>query len=364
MAPVVEALRNHATPMEVRVCLSGQHRELVDEPIRTLGVPIHVDLDLMRADQSPTSFLSMLLTRITDVIKDTAPDLVLVHGDTGTAAGAALGAVYCGVPVGHVEAGLRTYDKQAPFPEEINRRLTDVLADLYFAPTELARKNLLSERVADERIWVTGNTGIDALLGISRTASLPAQPDLVAACTTGRLVLVTAHRRENFGERLKQVCTAIRQIVETHPDVQVVWPMHPNPRVRETVTAGLSNTPRVVICPALDYAELVAVLKRAYLVLTDSGGIQEEASALHIPALILRECTERTEGIDAGCAKLVGCASYTILREVTALLDSLAERERMANAPCPYGDGHAAQRIADSIADFFRARTVATEISA
>jgi len=349
MAPVVNALRSRRDRFDVRVCLTAQHRELLDQAIDLFRIHVDRDLNLMQPDQTISEITSRVLVEVGRVLEAERPDVVLVHGDTTTTFATALACYYHGVTVGHVEAGLRTYDKRRPFPEEINRRLGDALSDYHYAPTEMAASHLRSERVSNDHIIVTGNTVIDALLDVAARPYRFDDPVLDSAGTDRRLILVTAHRRESFGERFEQMCRAMRDLVRSNPDVEIVYPVHPNPNVRRAVDASLKHEDRVHLIEPLDYLPFVHLLKKAFLVLTDSGGVQEEAPSLGKPVLVMREVTERPEAIDAGTAMLAGNTYDGILNAVQRLLDDPAAYGRMANAVNPYGDGLASKRIADHL---------------
>jgi len=353
LAPVVRELRRRAggagSAAEVKVCLTAQHREMLDQVLRLFEIQAEYDLDVMTEDQTPSRVAAAVLERLEPILQRERPTWVLVQGDTTTVAAAALAAFYAGTRLGHVEAGLRTRDKWQPFPEEINRRVATVIADLHFAPTEWARQNLLREQVPAEDIVVTGNPVIDALHWV---AGLPpergAWDDTPAdgPNVSPRLILVTAHRRENFGPPLERICAALREIAARYGDrVRVVYPVHPNPNVREPVVRLLGDLPNVRLLPPVDYRTLARLLKQAHLVLTDSGGIQEEAPAFGKPVLVLREVTERPEGVEAGTARLVGTDRARIVGEAVRLLEDAQAYDRMAQARNPYGDGHAAERI-------------------
>lgn len=354
LAPVIRALTGAAGRGVVStVCTTGQHREMLHQALQVFGITPDLALDLMVANQSPARAAAGILAAMDDVIRSEQPDWVLVQGDTTTVAAAALAAFYNGIRVGHVEAGLRTYDKRAPFPEEGNRRVTGVVADLHFAPTERARQHLLQEQTPPGTIVVTGNTGIDALHWV---AGQPSSPDARmwldrAGLGAGRrLVLVTAHRRENFGAPLGRVCDAIRRLAQRYrDDITVLYPVHLNPRVLEPVRANLADVPNVLLAPPLDYATLVHVMAHAYLVMTDSGGIQEEAPGLGVPVLVFRDVTERPEAVEAGSVRLVGTDTATILSEAARVLDHPDIHADMAHAVNPYGDGQAAGRIVSAL---------------
>ncbi|HLU40170.1 MAG TPA: UDP-N-acetylglucosamine 2-epimerase (non-hydrolyzing) [Planctomycetota bacterium] len=352
LAPVVFALR--AQPWAtVRVLLTAQHRELLDQTLAFFGVTADVDLDLMRPGQSLADLTGRMIPAVDEVLGREAPDLVLAQGDTTTVMVTALACFYRKVAFGHVEAGLRTRRKYEPFPEEINRALVARIADLHFAPTETARDNLRAEGIADEAIVVCGNTVIDALLWTaSRVDPKPFQP-----AGDRRLVLVTSHRRENFGAPLEQMCRALVDLVEAR-DIEILYPVHPNPNVRAAVDRFLRGHPRIRLIEPLGYAEFVAAMKAAYLILTDSGGVQEEAPSLGKPVLVLREQTERPEGVAAGTARLVGCDRERIVRESLALLDDPEQYRAMAHRRNPYGDGRAAEGICAAIANWRRGQPI------
>ncbi|MCX5889087.1 MAG: UDP-N-acetylglucosamine 2-epimerase (non-hydrolyzing) [Deltaproteobacteria bacterium] len=375
MAPVVLRLKEEAEAFQVKVAVTAQHRQMLDQVLELFNVVPDYDLDLMTPDQDLFDITVRVIKGLKDLLEKERPQLVLVHGDTTTTFAAALAAFYLHIPVGHVEAGLRTRDKYRPFPEEINRRLVGSLADYHFAPTPWARDNLLAEGVPAENIWVTGNTVIDALQMI---ATLVAREDKTwsdflterygLTLDSRRLILVTGHRRENFGPGFRNICLALRDLVETRPDIHLVYPVHLNPRVQEPVRdilvgtrvatqqAPVSFTLEVAgggllsLLPPLDYAPFVYLMSKSYLVLTDSGGIQEEAPGLGKPVLVMREVTERPEGLWANTVKLVGTDRLEIIRAVRELLDNPASYQAMAQAQNPYGDGQAASRIVQILA--------------
>ena len=355
MAPVVAALRK-SSQLETRLALTGQHSDLLEQALGTFRLKADYDLGIMREGQSLYDVGHGCLDGLREVVQTYSPDIVLVQGDTATVFFASLVAYFEKVQVGHVEAGLRSGDKWAPFPEEVFRRLTDVLTDLYFAPTLLAAESLLAEGVRPDRIHVTGNTVVDALLEVIASDRESEDPSLAAilADRDSRLVLLTAHRRESFGKPLREVFTAVRQIVDEHPDVKVLYPVHPNPNVTGMATELLGNHPRIHLVEPLAYLDLVTALKYAHLILTDSGGIQEEAPTFGTPVLVLREVTERPEGVAAGVTRLVGTDGDRILKEARDLLarpGALAGNGMKAeeSAPNPYGDGRAGDRIADIV---------------
>ena len=351
MAPVVLALAADPRVTSL-VCVTGQHREMLDAVNATFGVAVDADLDLMRAGQGLTHITTAVLDRMPAVFERLRPDVVLVHGDTTTSFAAALAAFYAGLPIAHVEAGLRTGDLASPWPEEANRQLTARLAALHFAPTTRARDNLLAEGVADGRVRVTGNTVVDALMLARDRVGEADRARLPVLDPNRRLILVTGHRRENHGGGLQRTCRALARLA-SRGDVQIVYPVHPNPIVREVVEATLGRRDDVTLVPPLDYLAFVALLDRATLVVTDSGGVQEEAPSLGVPVLVTRDTTERPEAIAAGTVRLVGTSEETLLREATRLLDDTAAYGAMARAINPYGDGRAAGRIVNGLLELF-----------
>ena len=349
MAPVVKALRARDT-FDVGVCLTAQHRELLDQVIEVFDLSVDFDLNLMQPGQTIFDVTSRVLLEMAGVLDEARPDVVLVHGDTTTSFAAALACYYKHVKVGHVEAGLRTFDKLRPFPEEMNRRLGDALCDYHYAPTASARENLLRENIPDDGIVVTGNTVIDALLDVAERPYSFSDPLLERAGNDRRLILVTAHRRESFGEPFVQMCKAMRDLAQRNPDVEVIYPVHPNPNVRKPVDEILAGQERVHLIEPLEYLPFVHLLKKAFIVLTDSGGIQEEAPSLGKPVLVMREVTERPEAVDAGTALLVGNGYNGIVDNVQRLIHDPEAYAEMANAVNPYGDGLASGRIAEHLA--------------
>lgn len=347
MAPVVSELRRRPSEVTALTCVTAQHREMLDQVLDLFGIRADFDLDLMEENQTVFDTMSRALGKLKPVFDEAQPDVVLVQGDTTTTFIASLVAFLCRTTVGHIEAGLRTYNKHAPFPEEMNRRLTGVLADRHFPPTESARQNLLRENVNEEDILVTGNTVIDALLTIADKECELTAPPFNELDPDKRILLVTAHRRESFGEPFENICHALADIAERNEDVQIVYPVHPNPNVQEPVKRIIGTTPRIRLIQPLDYFHFVQMMKLSYLILTDSGGIQEEAPSLGKPVLVMRDVTERPEGIDAGTVKLVGTSREKIVRETQMLLDDPQEYQRMAQATNPYGDGKASGRIVD-----------------
>jgi UDP-N-acetylglucosamine 2-epimerase (non-hydrolysing) len=349
MAPVLHELEGRCGIVS-RVCVTGQHREMLDPFLELFQIHPHWDLDLMKPGQTLFDVTSGVLLGLREVMEVEHPDLVLVQGDTTSAMTGALAAFYLHVPVGHVEAGLRTDRKDSPFPEEMNRRLVDVLADLCFAPTERAKANLLREGVPAAQIEVTGNTVVDALLWTLEKTRNQNQPALEGIPEARRIVLVTGHRRESFGEGLQHICQALLEIARSEPDVEIVYPVHLNPNVRGPVHELLGGEKRIHLLEPLDYVPFVQLMERAYLILTDSGGIQEEAPSLSKPVLVTREVTERSELLESGAGKLVGTDAATIVTEVCRLLHDPKAYARMADAPNPFGDGKAAMRIVDRVA--------------
>jgi UDP-N-acetylglucosamine 2-epimerase (non-hydrolysing) len=352
MAPVWRALRERPGRFAVSVCLTAQHREMLDQVLAAFGIVPDHDLDLMRPDQSPADVAAAAIAGLSARFAADRPDVVLVQGDTISTFAAAFAAYLQRIRVGHVEAGLRSGDRRRPFPEEMSRRLTTVAADFHFAPTERARQNLLRTGVADERIVVTGNTVIDALLQTRRDGYAFQDPVLASLDLSRPTVLVTMHRRESFGGPLRTAAEAMREIAARRPDAQIVFPVHRNPNVRGPMREVLAGEERVHLLDPLGYVEFVHLMARATLALTDSGGIQEEAPTLHLPVLVMREVTERPEGVEAGAARLVGTDRDRIVAEVLRLLDDPEARAAMAAAPNPYGDGRAARRIADALERF------------
>ena len=350
MAPVVLELMRRPDQFISRVCVTAQHRQMLDQVMGLFQLRPDYDLNVMQDSQSPSQAAAAVISKLEPILNDEKPDWVLVQGDTTTVAMAALAAYYSRAKVGHVEAGLRTFDKWQPFPEEINRRVAGVIADLHFAPTQRSRQNLLREGVSDDAIRVTGNTVIDALHWALEQPAGAQSIALPEEARGKRIILATAHRRENFGQPLEEVCSALGEIARRYADsVHIVYPVHLNPNVKEPVYRLLSDIPNITLLPPLDYFPLVQIMKEAYLVLTDSGGIQEEAPGLGKPVLVLREVTERPEAVDAGTVRLVGTDSTRIITEVERLLNDPAAYHQMARAVNPYGDGHAAPRIADAL---------------
>ncbi len=356
MAPVIRALE-HDSFFEAKVCVTAQHREMLDQVLELFEIQPSFDLNLMRTGQNLSELTGRIVEGVGSVLSEWRPDLVLVHGDTTTTFATALGSFYNRVPVGHVEAGLRTGNLYSPWPEEANRKLTASLATWHFAPTESAKKNLLRENVRNSDILVTGNTVIDALMSVA--ARIDADPNVTRGAegiiptlhelvSSGRrIVLVTGHRRESFGGGFEEICAALATIASSYEDVAVVYPVHLNPRVREPVLRILKSIPNVFLLDPLEYVPFIFLMRHSYLVLTDSGGIQEEAPALGKPVLVMRETTERPEAVDAGTVRLVGTSQGRIVKEVRELLDNSYAYAQMSRAMNPYGDGLAAPRITD-----------------
>lgn len=349
LAPV--ALSMYREPETFRLCLiaTAQHREMLDQALALFGLRLDYDLNVMRANQSPFDVMVGILSGLRPILVHERPDLVIVQGDTTSTFAGALAAFYLSIPIAHIEAGLRTYDKFQPFPEEVSRHLVSVLADWHFAPTERARSNLLREGVLPERVFVTGNTVVDALLMIaSRPApSLPAPVANLAL--EQRLLLVTAHRRENWGEPMRRICQSLRVLTERFPEVVIAFSVHPNPNVRAVVHAELEGYLRIHLLEPVQYDTFVHLMARSYFLLTDSGGIQEEAPSLGKPVLVLREVTERPEGVEAGTLKVVGTDPDRIIAEASRLLTNPGAHREMSQHRNPYGDGHAAERIVDAL---------------
>lgn len=340
MAPVILALKQEPWA-NVRILATAQHRALLDQPLALFKLAPDIDLDIMQPNQELPALTARLMTRIDEVLLAETPDIVLAQGDTTTVMVAALAAFYRKIPYGHIEAGLRTFNLYNPFPEEANRVLASCLATWHFAPTASAKDNLLHQGIQERQIYVTGNTVIDALLQtVSQNPSLT-----VDVPSNKRLILVTAHRRENFGEPLQHICQALNALTQQNSDVHVLFPVHPNPNVKAVTAELLSNNPQITLCEPLEYASFVAAIQHAYLILTDSGGLQEEAPALAKPVLVLRHETERPEAVAAGVVKLVGTETQTIIAEAQRLLDDPVAYQEMARGISPYGDGHAAARI-------------------
>lgn len=348
MAPLVKELNKQSNRFDSIVTVTAQHREMLDQVLHTFGIKPDYDMNIMKENQTLLEITSNVLMGLDKIMKEAKPDIVLVHGDTTTTFAASISAYYNQIKVGHVEAGLRTWDKYSPFPEEINRQLTDVIADIYFAPTLESKMNLLKENHSEEKIFITGNTAIDALKETIKkdyhhTVLENIDPD-------SKLVLVTMHRRENQGKPMERVFQAIRQVVDQHQDVEIIYPVHLNPVVQEMAENVLGKHPRIHLIAPLEVIDFHNLAAKSYMIMTDSGGVQEEAPSLGVPVLVLRDTTERPEGIAAGTLKLVGTQTEIIIKEMTNLLVNKEEHEKMAKANNPYGDGAASKRILNSIA--------------
>jgi UDP-N-acetylglucosamine 2-epimerase (non-hydrolysing) len=344
------------------VIATAQHRQLLDDVLSVMPMRVDYDLDIMQKGQTPSDVTAAVIGRLSVILKEERPDIVLVQGDTTSTLASALAAYYSGIPVGHIEAGLRTYDLKRPYPEEGNRRMVSQIASLHFAPTERAKMNLIREQIAEDKIVVTGNTVIDALL--STVLRLKSDEKLRVSIEKncdwlkrgGRMILVTVHRRESFGEPIRNVFTAFRRIVGKFEDVFIVYPVHPNPNVQVAASEVLRSVKGIFLVEPLDYASFILNMMRSYLILTDSGGIQEEAPSLKKPVLVLREVTERPEAVEAGCAKVIGMDTERIFFETQRLLNDYSEYNRMASKQNPFGDGNAAERIVTALETHFGAR--------
>lgn len=350
MAPVIKSLKG-VPELNVTVLTTAQHRGLLDQVFTLFDIQCDYDLDVMTQNQTLPELTAKLMTGIDSVLDNVKPDLIVAQGDTTTVFVTSLAAFYRRIPFAHVEAGLRTNNLYSPFPEEANRVLTGHLSALHFAPTQTESENLLKEGISDKHIHVCGNTVIDALL---ETANLDTPLDM-AIPDDARVILVTSHRRENFGQALDNICHAILKLSEKYPDCHIVYPVHPNPNVKETVTRLLSGKPRITLTQPLEYDKFVAVMKRAVIILSDSGGVQEEAPALRKPVLVLRRETERLAALNCGVTRLVGTEEDDIVREASRLLDSEEEYNNMATGESPYGDGHSSEKITAAIVDYLKA---------
>ena len=351
MAPLVKELERREETESI-VCVTAQHRQMLDQVLDTFAIMPDYYLNIMKQGQTLSDITTAALLGLEGVIKEARPDLILFHGDTTTTFAGALAAFYQQVAIGHVEAGLRTDNKYSPYPEEMNRQMVDRLTDMFFAPTALSRENLLRENVPAEKIYVTGNTAIDAMATTVRGDYT--HPELDWIGENERLILLTAHRRENLGDPMRSIFRGVRRIVDEFPDVKVLYPIHLNPAVRQVAREVFEGCERIRLIEPLEVFDFHNFQNRSFIILTDSGGIQEEAPSLGKPVLVLRDTTERPEGIEAGTLKLVGTDAETIYRETRRLLTDEAEYRRMSRASNPYGDGHASQRIADAIIEKFR----------
>lgn len=351
MAPLVLELQKQSQRFEAITTVSAQHREMLDQVLDIFHIKPDYDLNIMHARQTLTDITSNVLINLDKILKEAKPDIVLVHGDTTTTFAASVAAFYNQIPIGHVEAGLRTWEKYSPYPEEMNRQMTDAMTDLYFAPTNQSKANLLKENHKEDNIYITGNTAIDAL---KQTVDKEYHHDILDKISPdNKLILLTMHRRENQGEPMRRVFKVIREVVESREDVEVIYPVHLSPAVQEAAKEILGNTERIHLISPLDVVDFHNLAARSYFIMTDSGGVQEEAPSLGKPVLVLRDTTERPEGVEAGTLKLVGTESEKVKEEMEELLDNDAEYQRMAQAKNPYGDGKASERILDAIAYYF-----------
>lgn len=351
MAPLVLELQKQSQRFEAITTVSAQHREMLDQVLDIFHIKPDYDLNIMHARQTLTDITSNVLINLDKILKEAKPDIVLVHGDTTTTFAASVAAFYNQIPIGHVEAGLRTWEKYSPYPEEMNRQMTDAMTDLYFAPTTQSKANLLKENHKEDNIYITGNTAIDAL---KQTVDKGYHHDILDKVSPdNKLILLTMHRRENQGGPMRRVFKVIREVVESREDVEVIYPVHLSPAVQEAAKEILGNTERIHLISSLDVVDFHNLAARSYFIMTDSGGVQEEAPSLGKPVLVLRDTTERPEGVEAGTLKLVGTESEKVKQEMEELLDNAAEYQRMSQAKNPYGDGKASERILDAIAYYF-----------
>lgn len=351
MAPLVLELQKQSQRFEAITTVSAQHREMLDQVLDIFHIKPDYDLNIMHVRQTLTDITSNVLINLDKILKEAKPDIVLVHGDTTTTFAASVAAFYNQIPIGHVEAGLRTWEKYSPYPEEMNRQMTDAMTDLYFAPTNQSKANLLKENHKEDNIYITGNTAIDAL---KQTVDKEYHHDILDKVSPdNKLILLTMHRRENQGEPMRRVFKVIREVVESREDVEVIYPVHLSPAVQEAAKEILGNTERIHLISPLDVVDFHNLAARSYFIMTDSGGVQEEAPSLGKPVLVLRDTTERPEGVEAGTLKLVGTESEKVKKEMEELLDNDAEYQRMTQAKNPYGDGKASERILDAIAYYF-----------
>ena len=351
MAPLVLELQKQSQRFEAITTVSAQHREMLDQVLDIFHIKPDYDLNIMHARQTLTDITSNVLINLDKILKEAKPDIVLVHGDTTTTFAASVAAFYNQIPIGHVEAGLRTWEKYSPYPEEMNRQMTDAMTDLYFAPTTQSKANLLKENHKEDNVYITGNTAIDAL---KQTVDKGYHHDILDKVSPdNKLILLTMHRRENQGGPMRRVFKVIREVVESREDVEVIYPVHLSPAVQEAAKEILGNTERIHLISPLDVVDFHNLAARSYFIMTDSGGVQEEAPSLGKPVLVLRDTTERPEGVEAGTLKLVGTESEKVKQEMEELLDNAAEYQRMSQAKNPYGDGKASERILDAIAYYF-----------
>lgn len=350
MAPLVQKLKQDERFEEVTV-VTAQHREMLDQVLNIFKIQPDYDFNIMKKNQSLEGITAKVLVDMTKVLKEVKPDIVLVHGDTTTTFAASLASFYLQCPLGHVEAGLRTWNKYSPFPEEMNRQMTDDLTDLYFAPTKVSKQNLIKENHHSENIFITGNTAIDAL---AETVQDDYHHEVLDLIKPGnKIILVTMHRRENQGEPMRRVFKVMKQVVDSHDNIEIIYPVHLSPRVQKVAHEILGNDPRIHLIAPLDVVDFHNLAKLSYFIMTDSGGVQEEAPALNKPVLVLRDTTERPEGVEAGTLKLVGTQVDQVKKAMLELLENKAVYEQMAQARNPYGDGHASERIMDDIAYYF-----------
>ncbi|WP_294603539.1 non-hydrolyzing UDP-N-acetylglucosamine 2-epimerase [uncultured Lactobacillus sp.] len=350
MAPLVQKLKQDERFEEVTV-VTAQHREMLDQVLNIFKIKPDYDFNIMKKNQSLEGITAKVLVDMTKVLKEVKPDIVLVHGDTTTTFAASLASFYLQCPLGHVEAGLRTWNKYSPFPEEMNRQMTDDLTDLYFAPTKVSKQNLIKENHHSENIFITGNTAIDALAETVQDNYHHEVLDLIKP--GNKIILVTMHRRENQGEPMRRVFKVMKQVVDSHDNVEIIYPVHLSPRVQKVAHEILGNNPRIHLIAPLDVVDFHNLAKLSYFIMTDSGGVQEEAPALNKPVLVLRDTTERPEGVEAGTLKLVGTQVDQVKKAMLELLENKEVYEKMAKARNPYGDGHASERIMDDIAYYF-----------
>lgn len=345
MAPLIKEIEKNSDVLQSIVCVTAQHRQILDQVLDLFDIKPDFDLDIMKNNQNLWSLTSDVLLKTKEVIEKVQPDVVLVHGDTTTSMATALSAFYAKVPIGHVEAGLRTFDKYYPFPEEINRVFVDSLSTYFFAPTDKSCQNLINSLIPSEHIYKTGNTVIDALLyTVNNHDEEIEELKLKSDCKT---ILLTSHRRENFGEPIRNICSAVLELVQNNKNIQVVYPVHPNPNVQKPVFELLDNKERIHLIKPLEYAQFCSLMKKSHIILTDSGGVQEEAPSLGKPVLVLRDTTERPEAVEFGTVKLVGTDKNKIITNVQLLLDDENEYKKMSEAINPYGDGLASKRIVD-----------------
>ena len=350
MAPLVKELEKRKEVKSI-VCVTAQHRQMLDQVLETFDIKPDYDLNIMKQGQTLGDITTRALNGLEEVIKEVQPDIVLVHGDTTTTFAGALAAFYNQVAIGHVEAGLRTNDKYSPYPEEMNRQMVDCMTDMYFAPTKLSKQNLLDENIEEEKIYITGNTAIDAM---ATTVKENYHHEVFDWVGDNRLILLTAHRRENLGDPMRRIFKGIKRAIDETPDVKVVYPIHLNPKVREVAHEVFGDDDKIKFIEPLEVFDFHNFIKKSFMILTDSGGIQEEAPSLGKPVLVLRDTTERPEGIDAGTLKLVGTDEDVIYKETLNLLNNKKDYEKMSKASNPYGDGHASERIADAIIEKFK----------